>query len=190
MKEICSSLNKSSVRSNEISRNESSYFNSDKAYIFTSYEDENKIVKRLIALYQNVGIVPQASNFLFASKNTNKEQITIFVNRCFEKHQKSLFIITNCQDLSWDLQQNLVEMIEKKKENNNNAVLALFHDSKVVKKTYLSQKYQKLETKTISKVNINKYYENFGVSVTFISSELSGMVYYYFIYYLIILFFC
>eukprot|EP01091_Cochliopodium_minus_P008744 TRINITY_DN2031_c0_g1_i6.p1 TRINITY_DN2031_c0_g1~~TRINITY_DN2031_c0_g1_i6.p1 ORF type:complete len:3279 (+),score=1032.07 TRINITY_DN2031_c0_g1_i6:1369-11205(+) len=149
--------------------------NHEKASIFTVVEEDQKIVKSILSLFESTGINPSASNFLFSTRFTNKEQISMFINRCFNRQERNLFVVCNSQELSYENQQFLSNLIEFKKERNDQANLALFYSKSNEKNSYLCHKYQPISLDSFLNVNIKDYYEKYGVSVTFVSSDLSGM---------------
>ena len=159
----------------KVSNISSNFFQTEKANIFTVFEEEEDTVSLIVSLFNGVGLVPSPNNFLFANKFTNIEQIDNFINGCFKMKERNLFVICNCQDLPIEKQQNLSKFIDFMRNNNDQANLALFHSKSSEKSSYLSQKFQKIDKKIFKVVDLNEYYQQCGVSISFVSSPLSGM---------------
>lgn len=79
-------------------------------------EDPLRVINVVMSLYINNGAFPDPSTILFCRTSTTMEEILLLLRRCFSPiavSKKQLFCVVNVENLSFDLQEGLINEIRR-----------------------------------------------------------------------------
>lgn len=78
--------------------------------------DPQRVINVVMSLYINNGAFPEPSTILFCRTSTTLEEILLLLRRCFSPiamSKKQLFCVANVENLSFELQEGLVNEIKR-----------------------------------------------------------------------------